>query len=113
MAQLEAEPPVVLPDYPGGGPEVQVDYPGYRSTRWRVAERPLVTLPEEFHALEGPVFGEDAIGEFDNDLTRQYPGEPIGERVRLRLMPTHAEHQIVPLSCAIGSVPLGRFLGAR
>jgi protocatechuate 3,4-dioxygenase beta subunit len=46
-----------------------------------VAERPLVTLPEEFHALDGPVFGEDAIGELDNDLTRQHPGEPIGERI--------------------------------
>jgi len=81
MARLEAEPPVVLPDDPGWGPEVQVDYPGYRSTLWRVAERPLITLPEEFHALDGPVFGEDEIGEFDNDLTRQHPGEPIGERI--------------------------------
>ena len=80
MAQLEADP-VVLPDDPGGGPEVQVDYPGYRSTRWRVAERPLVTLPEEFHALDGPVFGEDAIGELDNDLTRQHEGEPQGQRI--------------------------------
>jgi len=81
MAQLETESPVVLPDDPNGGPEVQVDYPGYRSTRWRVAQRPLVTLPEEFHRLDGPVFGEDAIGEFDNDLTRQHPGEPLGERI--------------------------------
>ena len=31
--------------------------------------------------MDGPVFGEDAIGEFDNDLTRQHPGEPIGERI--------------------------------
>jgi protocatechuate 3,4-dioxygenase, beta subunit len=81
MAQLETESPIVLPDDPNGGPEVQVDYPGYRSTRWRVAQRPLVTLPEEFHRVDGPVFGEDAIGEFDNDLTRQHSGEPIGERI--------------------------------
>ena len=38
--------PVVLPDDPSLGPEVQVDYPGYRSTRWRAPGRPLVTLPE-------------------------------------------------------------------
>ena len=43
------EGPVVLPDDPSFGPEVQVDYPGYRSTRWRAPKRPLVTLPEELH----------------------------------------------------------------
>ncbi len=72
---------VVLPDDPTFGPEVQVDYPGYRSTRWRAPDRPLVTLPEEFHRLDGPVFGEDAIGELDDDLTRQHAGEPLGERI--------------------------------
>ena len=73
--------PIVLPDDPDFGPDVQVDYPGYRSTRLRAPKRPLVTLPEEFHALDGPVFGEDAIGELDHDLTRQHDGEPIGERI--------------------------------
>jgi protocatechuate 3,4-dioxygenase, beta subunit len=76
-----ADEPVVLPDDPSFGPEVQVDYPGYRSTRWRAPDRPLVTLPEEFHRLDGPVFGEDAIGELDADLTRQHAGEPLGERI--------------------------------
>jgi protocatechuate 3,4-dioxygenase beta subunit len=66
---------IVLPDDPGFGPEVQVDYPGYRS------KRPLVTLPEELHPPDGPVFGEDAIGELDGDLTRQHAGEPLGERI--------------------------------
>ncbi|HWQ01009.1 MAG TPA: hypothetical protein VN449_02725, partial [Gaiellaceae bacterium] len=78
---MAADPEIVLPDDPSGGPEVQVDYPGYRSTRWRVAQRPLVTLPEEFHQMDGPVFGDEVIGEFDDDLTRQHPGEPIGERI--------------------------------
>ena len=72
---------IVLPDDPGFGPEVQVDYPGYRSTRLRAPTRPLVTLPEELHPLDGPVFGEDAIGELDGDLTRQHAGEPLGERI--------------------------------
>jgi hypothetical protein len=68
------EGPIVLPDDPSVGPEVQVDYPGYRSTRWRAPKRPLMTMPEELHALDGPVFGEDALGELDNDLTRLHEG---------------------------------------
>jgi len=73
--------PVVLPDDPSLGPEVQVDFPGYRSTRWRAPSRPLATLPEELHALDGPVFGESALAPLDSDLTRQHAGEPIGERI--------------------------------
>ncbi len=73
--------PVVLPDDPSFGPEVQVDYPGYRSTQWRAPRRPLVPLPEELHTIDGPVFGEDALVVSDNDLTRQHEGEPLGERI--------------------------------
>jgi len=73
--------PIVLADDPSLGPEVQVDYPGYRSTRWRAPKDPLVTLPEELHRLDGPVFGESAIEPSDSDLTRQHDGEPLGERI--------------------------------
>jgi protocatechuate 3,4-dioxygenase, beta subunit len=72
---------VVLPDDPSFGADVQVDYPGYRATALRVPRRPLTTLPEELHALEGPVFGDDALDPLDNDLTRQHEGEPLGERI--------------------------------
>ncbi|MDP9286432.1 MAG: protocatechuate 3,4-dioxygenase subunit beta, partial [Actinomycetota bacterium] len=58
-----------------------MDYPGYRSTRWRAPRRPLVSLPEELHELEGPVFGSEAVEELDHDLTRQRAGEPLGERI--------------------------------
>ncbi len=75
------EGPIVLPDDPGFGPEVQIDYPGYRSTRWRAPAHPLATLPEELHRLDGPVFGEDVLAPLDNDLTRQHGGEPLGERI--------------------------------
>jgi protocatechuate 3,4-dioxygenase beta subunit len=75
------DPEIVLPDDPSFGPEVQVDYPGYRSTRLRAPKNPLVSLPEAFHTLAGPVFGEAAIAELDHDLTRQSPGEPLGERI--------------------------------
>jgi len=79
MTSLDS--PIVLPDDPDFGPDVQLDYPGYRSTHLRVPKRPLVTLPEELHSLAGPVFGDDAIGEVDSDLTRQHEGEPLGERI--------------------------------
>jgi protocatechuate 3,4-dioxygenase beta subunit len=80
MAAVD-DSPVVLPDDPSLGPEVQLDYPGYRSTRWRAPARPLLPLPEEFHDLRGPVFGADTVDELDNDLTHGYPGEPLGERI--------------------------------
>jgi protocatechuate 3,4-dioxygenase beta subunit len=72
---------VVLGDDASLGPEVQVDYPGYRSTQSRVPKRPLATIPEELHSLTGPVFGEDVLGELDGDLTRHHEGEPLGERI--------------------------------
>jgi protocatechuate 3,4-dioxygenase, beta subunit len=31
--------------------------------------------------VTGPVFGYRALGETDNDLTRQHSGEPLGERI--------------------------------
>jgi protocatechuate 3,4-dioxygenase, beta subunit len=75
------ESPIVLPDDPSFGPEVQIDYPGYRSTRWRAPKRPLVSLPEEQHDLRGPVFGPQTVAPLDHDLTRQHEGEPLGERI--------------------------------
>jgi protocatechuate 3,4-dioxygenase, beta subunit len=81
MSRIREADPIVLPDDPSFGPEVQVDYPGYRSTRWRAPDRPLVTLPEEVHRLDGPVFGENVIDPLDDDLTRQHEGEPLGERI--------------------------------
>jgi protocatechuate 3,4-dioxygenase, beta subunit len=63
------------------GSDVEVDWPEYRSTEFRVPKRPLATLPEELHRLDGPVFGEDALEPLDNDLTKQHDGEPLGERI--------------------------------
>jgi protocatechuate 3,4-dioxygenase beta subunit len=72
---------VILPDDPSFGGDVQIDHPGYRSTRLRAPNRPLVTLPEAAHPLAGPVFGEDALDPSDADLTGQHAGEPLGERI--------------------------------
>ncbi len=72
---------IVLPDDPSYGPEVQVDYPGYRATEWRAPSRPLAPFPEELQSLTGPVYGEVDLDPSDNDLTRQHAGEPLGERI--------------------------------
>jgi protocatechuate 3,4-dioxygenase beta subunit len=56
-------------------------YPDYRSTQTRAPSRRLLPLPEELHALQAPVFGEDAVAPEDADLTVQGAGEPLGERI--------------------------------
>ena len=56
-------------------------YPDYRSTRLRAPTLPLVALPEGFHDLERPVYGGNGVDELDHDLTRQFPGAPLGERI--------------------------------
>ena len=63
------------------GPDPPYLYPDYRSTRTRSPSRPLLPLPEELHALEAPVFGEDELEPGDSDLTAHGDGEPLGERI--------------------------------
>jgi protocatechuate 3,4-dioxygenase, beta subunit len=58
-------------------------HPDYVATRTRAPKRPLILLPHTLSEVTGPVYGEDRIGELDHDLTRQHPGEPIGERIIL------------------------------
>lgn len=57
-------------------------YPDYRSTVLRAPTQRLVRLPEQwFERSAGPVFGRIPIRDTDSDLTRQHPGQPIGERI--------------------------------
>lgn len=56
-------------------------YEAYRSTLLRAPRRPLVVLPHTLSELTGPAFGDEAIRETDHDLTRQHPGEPVGQRI--------------------------------
>jgi protocatechuate 3,4-dioxygenase beta subunit len=62
-------------------PDPAYDSPEYRSTGLRAPKRPLVTLPETLSELTGPVYGEDDVAGTDGDLTRQFEGEPLGERI--------------------------------
>ena len=66
--------PVVDPPY---------DSPDYRSSALRAPHRPLVVLPERVIDTHGPVFGSAPVSASDADLTRQHPGEPIGERINV------------------------------
>jgi protocatechuate 3,4-dioxygenase beta subunit len=56
-------------------------FPAYRSTELRAPRRPLLLLPRSASSSAGPVFGEDDVQASDSDLTRQFDGEPLGERI--------------------------------
>jgi len=64
-----SHPPIIAPDY--------------KSTRLRGATKPLIPIKQGLSELTGPVFGQDSLGEFDNDLTKngRKDGEPLGERI--------------------------------
>jgi protocatechuate 3,4-dioxygenase beta subunit len=55
----------------------------YRSTVRRGPTKPLVALVPSLSELTGPVYGPDAVGELDHDLTRNAArnGAPLGERI--------------------------------
>ena len=64
---------------PGNQPDYLV--PTYTSTVKRSPSQPLILLPQSLSEMTGPVFGHDRIKDTDHDLTRQHPGEPLGERI--------------------------------
>jgi protocatechuate 3,4-dioxygenase beta subunit len=63
------------------GADAAYAHPAYRSTTLRAPGRPLLLLPQALADTSGPAFGEGTVGAYDNDLTRQHPGEPLGERI--------------------------------
>ncbi|MEX2288942.1 MAG: protocatechuate 3,4-dioxygenase subunit beta [Mycobacteriales bacterium] len=73
----------LLAGYAAPPPEVHPPllHAGYGSTRTRAPLRPPVPLPQGLTELTGPLLGEDRLGEFDHDLTRQHDGEPVGQRI--------------------------------
>ncbi len=58
-------------------------YPDYVATRLRSPKRPLLILPHTLSERTGPVYGHESVGELDHDLTRQHPGEPLGQRINV------------------------------
>ena len=63
------------------GVDSQHTHPAYRSTRLRAPDRPFLLLPPALADPSGPVFGQSSVGQYENDLTRQHEGEPLGERI--------------------------------
>jgi protocatechuate 3,4-dioxygenase beta subunit len=55
----------------------------YKSTVLRSPSKPLVPLAQTLSELTGPVYGHDALGPLDDDLTKNgaVNGEPLGERI--------------------------------
>jgi protocatechuate 3,4-dioxygenase beta subunit len=66
---------------PEPGDQPTLFFPAYGSTVRRAPSKPLIQLPHTLSELTGPLYGHNPIGETDNDLTRQHPGEPLGERI--------------------------------
>jgi protocatechuate 3,4-dioxygenase beta subunit len=61
-----------------------IDYPRYKSSVLRHPKQPLIYLPQNITEITGPQLGSSILtGHFDNDLTRQHAGEPLGERITL------------------------------
>jgi protocatechuate 3,4-dioxygenase beta subunit len=64
------------------GVHPSMDFEGYKSTALRHPKQPLIYLPQTITEITGPQLGPElAIGESDNDLTRQHEGAPMGERI--------------------------------
>ncbi len=74
-----AESPLCRRRPPGGHPPL--DYPDYRATALRHPKTPLVIVPQTLSEMSGPVFGTSNVLPLDHDLTRQHPGDPLGERL--------------------------------
>ena len=57
--------------------------PDYKSTILRSPSKPLIPLAQSLSELTGPLYGHEALGPIDNDLTRNgiNNGEVLGERI--------------------------------
>jgi protocatechuate 3,4-dioxygenase beta subunit len=58
-------------------------YEPNRGTHLRHPRETRIVIPQTLSELTGPAYPYTAFGPADVDLTRQHPGEPIGERIIL------------------------------
>lgn len=65
--------------YPGTQPNHL--HPPYVSSIKRAPTRPLVSIPYTLSEVTGPSFEASALSSAAFDLTKQYKGEPLGERI--------------------------------
>ena len=64
-------------------PDVHPDpnSPAYRATEFRHPKQPLIIIPQTLTELTAPVYGHDAIGPTDHDLTVRHAAAPLGQRI--------------------------------
>ena len=67
-------------DWDSQPPFIHTDY---KSTVLRGPTKPLIPISQTLSELTGPVYGHEAVGELDADMTRnaRVNGEPLGERI--------------------------------
>jgi protocatechuate 3,4-dioxygenase, beta subunit len=72
-----------IPGYRRPAPGTQPNYlhPAYVSSIKRAPSQPLVYLPHTITEITGPVFDRKILNVKAFDLTKQHPGEPVGERI--------------------------------
>ena len=58
-------------------------HPDYKSTVLRTPSKLLIPIKHSLAELTGPAYGQNSIGKFDHDLTKNAikTAEPIGERI--------------------------------
>lgn len=71
-------------------------HPPYCASLRRAPRKPLIQLPHTLSELTGPLYGHNPIGETDNDLTRQHPGEPLGERIIVAGRVVDEDGRVIP-----------------
>ena len=64
---------------PGVHPDA--NSPAYRATEFRHPKQPLIIIPQSLTELSAPVYGPQAIGPNDHDLTAQHSAPPAGQRI--------------------------------
>ncbi len=85
MADSQTDSGILLPGYRHDNVEVDppLDWPDYRSTTLRAPKNALVDFPHTLSEVTGPMLGDGRLGDLDNDLTRQHPGSPLGQRINV------------------------------
>ncbi|HUO34126.1 MAG TPA: protocatechuate 3,4-dioxygenase subunit beta [Candidatus Acidoferrum sp.] len=66
---------------PAPGTQPEYLHPPYVSSLKRAPTKPLVHLPHTLSEITGPSFASLSSNVKAFDLTRQHPGEPLGERI--------------------------------
>jgi len=56
-------------------------HPTYVSSMKRAPAKPQVAIPYTLSEVTGPSFGAEIVDPKASDLTKQHPGEPLGERI--------------------------------